>query len=199
MILSVPWRENPFNHKLFSRFPATVDAMEDLPDHLVVDILRRLTDSADLARSRVACRAFNSLSRHVKSLNLLCSSSRYHRSRSPATRSITTPFKSVVRASVCGSIGCGAHLESIFIGVEDAPELSYDNVGDDSGDDLYLTDVGFLREWLPWVCEGLRELSISDFWAQSCWRRSDVLGFVSSCCEFVALHLSLIHRLPCGL
>ncbi|KAK4764649.1 hypothetical protein SAY86_025739 [Trapa natans] len=157
--------------------------MEYLPDHLILDILNRLTDSGDLARSRIACRSFNSLSRHVKFINLVCSSSRYLRSRSPATRSLTTPFKSIVRASIYGSIGSGAHLESISIGVEDVPELSYDNVGDDSGDDLYLTDVNFLREWFPRVCEGLRELSISDFWVQSCWRRSHVLGLVSSYCH----------------
>ncbi|KAJ9167920.1 hypothetical protein P3X46_019509 [Hevea brasiliensis] len=29
----------------------------------------------------------------------------------------------------------------------------------------------------------IRSLSISDFWIQSCWRRSDILALVSSCCE----------------
>lgn len=56
---------------------------------------------------------------------------------------------------------------------------------DDESDDLYLTDVGFVKEWLPKVCGDLGKLSISDFWIQSCWRKSLILSLISSRCEFL--------------
>ncbi|XWS72142.1 hypothetical protein CRYUN_Cryun02cG0014800 [Craigia yunnanensis] len=35
---------------------------------------------------------------------------------------------------------------------------------------------------LPKVCGELTKLLISDFWIQSCWRKSEVLSLISSCC-----------------
>ncbi|KAK6236441.1 hypothetical protein SCA6_011778 [Theobroma cacao] len=150
--------------------------MEDLPQPLVVEILNRLTDSTDLARCRLASKTLNSLSHEVRSVNLLCNLSRYLKSRSLETKAHVTPFKAIfnnlVRESRC--------LNSVSIGVDKSlREISYDDV-DDESDDLYLSDVGFVKEWLPKICGDLRKLSISDFWIQSCWRKSDVLSLISS-------------------
>ncbi|XP_022754919.1 F-box/LRR-repeat protein At4g29420-like [Durio zibethinus] len=153
--------------------------MEDLPPLLVVEILSRLTDSADLARCRLVSKTLNSLSHEVRSVNLLCTLSRYLKSRSPETKAHVTPFKAIfnnlVRQARC--------LNSITIGVDKSlRDISYDDV-DDESDDLYLTDVGFVKEWLPKVCGDLRKLSILDFLIQSCWRKSEVLSLISSCCN----------------
>jgi hypothetical protein len=61
--------------------------------------------------------------------------------------------------------------------------VEYDDVEDES-DDLYLTDVRFVKECLPRIAGQLRSLSVSDFWFQSYWRKSEVLSLISSCCEF---------------
>lgn len=90
-----------------------------------------------------------------------------------------TPFKSIFENLVRNS----RHLESVSIGVDKSlVGISYDDVEDESND-LYLTDVEFVKNWLPWVCEELKFLSISDCWFQSCWRKSEVLAFISSCCK----------------
>ncbi|XP_022729915.1 F-box/LRR-repeat protein At4g29420-like isoform X2 [Durio zibethinus] len=154
-------------------------SMEDLPPPLLVEILTRLNDSTDLARCRLASKTLNSLSNEVHYVNLLCTFSRYLKSRSPETKAHVTSFKAIfnnlVREARC--------LNSISIGVDKSlRDIPYDDV-DDESDDLYLTDVGFVKEWLPKVCGELRKLSISDFWIQSCWRKSEVLSFISSCCN----------------
>lgn len=62
--------------------------------------------------------------------------------------------------------------------------MTFDDLAEEDSDELYLTDVEFVRAWLPRVRDDLETLSISDFWIQSCWRRSDVLALVSSNCKF---------------
>ncbi|KAL4295310.1 hypothetical protein GQ457_12G022560 [Hibiscus cannabinus] len=153
--------------------------MDDLPPSLVVEILSRLTDSADLARCRLASKSLNSLTREVRSVNLLCTLSRYLKSRSPATKDHVTPFKEIFN-NIVGNAQC---LDAISIGVDKSlGNISYDDV-DDEFDDLYLSDVGFVKEWLPKVCGDLGKLSISDFWIQSCWRKSQILSLISSSCN----------------
>ncbi|KAL3532575.1 hypothetical protein ACH5RR_006096 [Cinchona calisaya] len=153
--------------------------MDDLPPAIVLDILSRLGDSADLASCRVASKTFNSLSRDVRFINLHCSFDRYAKSRSPLTRSSITPFKEIFK-TLTSELRI---VESVSVGV-DKPlhTVSYDDV-EDENDDLYLTDVNFVNDWLPRVCDRLRSFSISDFWVQSCWRRSHVLSLVSSYCH----------------
>ncbi|XP_048133936.1 F-box/LRR-repeat protein At4g29420 isoform X1 [Rhodamnia argentea] len=154
--------------------------MEDLPQHLILDILRRLTDSADVARCRVVSKTLNSVSHGIESITLLCSLSRYLKSRSPDTKSLVPPFKSLVASSILS----WRSVDSISIGIDKSLATSCEDMEEDeSEDDMYLMDVGFVEEWLPRVCDGLKALSISDFWVQSCWRRSDVLALVSSCCR----------------
>ncbi|KAM7275051.1 hypothetical protein ACFE04_016917 [Oxalis oulophora] len=152
--------------------------MDDLPPSLLVEILSRLTVSDDLARSRLISKSFNDLSYEVKSINLLCTLSRYLNSRSPQTINDTTPFKSIFSNLVSKSL----NLESISIGVEKSlAGISYDDVEDES-DDLFLSDGDFFKDWGYRVSDKLKRLSISDFWIQSCWRRSDILTLISSCC-----------------
>ncbi|XVF88682.1 hypothetical protein PTKIN_Ptkin19aG0070000 [Pterospermum kingtungense] len=156
--------------------------MEDLPPPLVVEILSRLNDSTDLARCRLASKLLNSLSREVRSVKLFCTLSRYLKSRSPETKAHVTPFKTIFNNLVFEA-RC---LDSISIGVDKSlRDISYDDV-DDESDDLYLTDLSFVKQWLPKVSGELRKLSISDFWIQSCWRKSEVLSFISSCCNGLA-------------
>lgn len=165
--------------------------MEELPPPLIVEILGRLADSAELARCRLVSKNLNALSYEVASVHLICTLSRYLKSRAPETKHLVTPFKAVFSTLVRNS----RTLESVSIGVDKSlGSISYDDVEDES-DDLYLTDVSFVREWLPEIGGGLKSLSLSDFWVQSCWRKSEVLSLISSCCEF-RVHVLCLRAFP---
>ncbi|XP_075474943.1 F-box/LRR-repeat protein At4g29420 [Primulina tabacum] len=152
--------------------------MDDLPPPLLLEILSRLSDSADLARCRVASKTLNSLAPEIRSVNLQCSYLRYAKSRSPPTSVFMTPFKLVFHNLISDL----KTVESVSIGVEKPLRLvSYDDVEDEE-DDLFLTEANFVNSWLPKVCGHLKSVSISDFWVQSCWRRSDVLSRISAYC-----------------
>nr|KAJ0196511.1 hypothetical protein LSAT_V11C700358080 [Lactuca sativa] len=58
-------------------------------------------------------------------------------------------------------------LESVRIGVENPPLDVLNADVEDDGDDLHITDEGFVKEWLPRVSGALKLLSLSDFWVQS--------------------------------
>lgn len=74
-------------------------------------------------------------------------------------------------------------MERVSVGVEKPLRLvAYDDV-EDEDDDLFLSESNFVKAWLPKVCRDLKSVSISDFWVQSCWRRTDVLSLISSYCE----------------
>lgn len=152
--------------------------MEDLPPPLLLEILSRLGDSEDLARCRVASKTLNSIARDIRSVNLQCSYDRYAKSRSPLTSSSITPFKEIFIKLISEL----EIVESVSMGVEKPLRYgAYDDTEDEEAD-LYLSDEIFSMEWLPKVCGGLKSISISDFWVQSCWRRSDVLSLISSHC-----------------
>ncbi|KFK29502.1 hypothetical protein AALP_AA7G142700 [Arabis alpina] len=150
--------------------------MNELPRELLVNILSRLNDSAALARCRVASKTLNSLWREIRSVNLICTLSRYSKSRSIAVTPFKTIFKSLIEDS--------RNIRSVSVGVDKAlREITFDDLNDEDSDELYLTCVDFVKEWLPRVCEDLEILSISDFWIQSCWRNSEILALVSSNCS----------------
>ncbi|KAK7399023.1 hypothetical protein VNO78_10198 [Psophocarpus tetragonolobus] len=154
--------------------------MEELPASLLVEILSRLTDTTDVARCRMVSKSLNTASYEVRWLNLACSMSCYLKSRSPETRHLVTPFKTVFTDLVRRS---SANLESISLGVDRSlGGVSFDDVEDES-DDLYLTDMNFIKDWLPSVSPALKSFSVSDFWVQSCWRRSEALSLISSTCH----------------
>ncbi|XP_027342443.1 F-box/LRR-repeat protein At4g29420 [Abrus precatorius] len=153
--------------------------MEELPPSLLVEILSRLTDSTDLVRCRVVSKSLNAVSYDVRCVSLVCSMSRYLKSRSPETKHLVTPFKTVFKNLVRSS----NNLESVSLGVDRAlGGISFDDVEDES-DDLYLTDFNFIKDWLPSVSHALKSFSVSDFWVQSCWRRSEALSLISSTCR----------------
>lgn len=161
--------------------------MEDLPPSLLIDILSRLTDSTDLARCRLVSKTLNAMSYEVRSLNHLCTLSSYLNSRSPGyANPRAMPFKTVFKDLVRTS----PRLESVTIAVEKSlGRGSYDEFEDDD-DDLYLTEPTFMKDWLSAIGGGLRSISVSDFWSQSSWRRSEALPLISSFCEFFAPSLS---------
>lgn len=162
--------------------PSNLFEMDDLPPSLVTEILSRLTDSADLVRCRLVSKTLNAMSYEVRSLNHLCTlpsylKSRHSRDTNPQAMPFKTVFKDLVRTC--------RRLESVSIAVDKFfGSRSYDEVEDDD-DDLYLTDPSFLKDWLPAIGGALRSISISDFWSQSSWRRSDALALISSFCEFL--------------
>ncbi|XP_043719390.1 F-box/LRR-repeat protein At4g29420 [Telopea speciosissima] len=161
--------------------------MDELPPVLILDILNRVNDFADLARCRLSSKTLNALSYDVRSLNLFCSYDRYLKSKAPGTKDFVTPFKKVIK-KVLKNL---RNIESVAIGVEKPFRGLFDeDDGDDESDDLYLSDVNFVSEWLPEISGGLKSLSVSDFWAQSCWRQSEVLSRISSFCH-VLLKLEL--------
>ncbi|XP_045822669.1 F-box/LRR-repeat protein At4g29420 [Trifolium pratense] len=153
--------------------------MENLPSPLVIEILSRLKDSTDLARCRVVSNTLNEASYEVRSLTLVCSMSRYLKSRSPETKHLITPFKTVLKNLVLRS----PNLESVSLGVDRSlGGISFDDVEDES-DDLHLTDFNFIQDWLPSLSKSIKSLSVSDFWVQSCWRQSQALSLISSTCH----------------
>ncbi|XP_076949738.1 F-box/LRR-repeat protein At4g29420-like [Bidens hawaiensis] len=156
--------------------------MDNLPESLILEILSRLTDSSDVARCRLTSKTFNNLSPYLRSINLHCSLTRYIKSRSKNPNSIT-PFKSIFM-NILSNL---KSVESVCIGTEKPLRgVSYDDV-EDEADDLFLTDDGFVGNWLVKVCGTLRVLSVSDFWVQSCWRRSGLLPLVSEYCHNLTL------------
>lgn len=160
--------------------------MDHLPHPLLLEILTRLHDSTQLTRSKLTCQTLNSLSTQTPSIHLYCSYSRYLKSRSPETMSQTTPFKTIFRKLIENN---DVPIETVCIGVDNELRgLAYDDVEDDC-DDLFLTDSGFVEEWVQRIGEGLKVLSVCDFWVQACWRKSFVLAIVSSYCECTFLLL----------
>ncbi|CAA0840793.1 F-box/LRR-repeat protein [Striga hermonthica] len=152
--------------------------MDDIPPPLLLEILSRLHDSADVARCRVSSRTLNSLAPELRSVHLHCSYRRYSASRSPLTRSSITPFKEVFNKLISEL----RIVETVSIGVDKTlREVAYDDL-EDEDDDLFLSDVNFVGTWLPRVRGDLKSIAISNFWLQSCWRRSDVLALISCYC-----------------
>uniref|UniRef100_A0A0R0JZW6 FBD domain-containing protein n=1 Tax=Glycine max TaxID=3847 RepID=A0A0R0JZW6_SOYBN len=100
-------------------------------------------------------------------------------SRSAETKHLVTPFNTVFTSLVRLS----GNLESVSLSVDRALSgVSFEDV-EDEADDFYLTDINFIREWLPSVSDALKSFSVSDFWVQSCWRRSEALSLISSTCH----------------
>ncbi|KAG9455573.1 hypothetical protein H6P81_000081 [Aristolochia fimbriata] len=159
--------------------------MDELPQLILIEILSRLHDAADLSRCRVASKTLNHLSGDVHALTIICSSDRVLKTRSPGPYRITpfraywmTPFKSIVSSLIFRP----KRLRSISIGFEN----THVRINDDrevEADDLWLTSVDFVSEWLPIIGSGLSSLSISDFWNQSCRRESRVLRLISNSSE----------------
>ncbi|KAK9274519.1 hypothetical protein L1049_021768 [Liquidambar formosana] len=108
--------------------------------------------STDLARRRLVSKTPNTLSYEVRSINIFCSFGLYVKTRSPETKTPITPFKTIFNNLILSS----RSVVSISVGVEKPLRgLSYDDA-----DDLYLTDVNFVKEWLPGVVCGGVEVAV---------------------------------------
>ncbi|KAK2631298.1 hypothetical protein EUGRSUZ_L03123 [Eucalyptus grandis] len=107
--------------------------MEALYDDLILNILGRLPDPAEVARFGTSSRTLNAVARGVTSVALLCSLARYLRSRPPDTRPLVVPFESLVARAVLG----WGPVESVAIGIDYASLAhSFEDVEEDeSGDD----------------------------------------------------------------
>nr|KAJ0195737.1 hypothetical protein LSAT_V11C700358150 [Lactuca sativa] len=158
--------------------------METLPEILVFEILSRVDDSAAVACCRAAWKTFNTLSPGLHSINLQwplsgCIESRSRVSNASSSSQITSPLKTIF-LNLLSNLTV---VESVRIGVKNKPrDLLHVDV-EDKANDLHLTDWDFIMEWLPRVSGSLKTLSISDFWAQSFHRRSNVLFLVSAYCH----------------
>ncbi|GJR26948.1 F-box/LRR-repeat protein-like protein [Tanacetum coccineum] len=156
--------------------------MDKLPEPLFLEILSQFDDLADVSRCQIASKTFKTAYPHLRSINHQCMLKRYLNSR-PSTVSssskVITPFKTVFM----NMISRLKVVETVRIGIDNALlDLSYRD-GEDEADDPHLTDGEFVKLWLPRVSGGMKSLSISDFWLQSCRRRSVVLSLVSSYCH----------------
>lgn len=150
--------------------------LERLPGQVIVDILSRLYDASDLSRCRLASRHLLQLSSHVHSIRFYCTYSRFLRSRAGDK---ITPFKGTVKSILSKLV----QVQSVRFDMEESMQrLSYE---EDEGElsDFWLTDIDFVMEWMPQVAGSLRELCITDFWQQSCWRCTNVLSVISRYCK----------------
>ncbi|KAK9072000.1 hypothetical protein SSX86_008432 [Deinandra increscens subsp. villosa] len=152
--------------------------MDKLPYSLLLQILSRLDDSADVARCRVASKAFDAVFPDHRSINLLCSVKWYINSRSRVSSSQhIKPFKAVILDLISRLIT----VESVSISVEN-PILCVSHHVVPNRDDFYLTDGDFAKEWLPRVSGSLKSLSLSGLPYYSTRRQSDVLPLISAYC-----------------
>ncbi|KAI3754213.1 hypothetical protein L1987_53992 [Smallanthus sonchifolius] len=137
--------------------------MDRLPYCLLLQILSRLKDSADVARCRVASKAFNTVFPGLRSICL-----KQHIN----SRSRVSVFLNLISKLEA--------VESVCI-VLQLPACESDN--------LYLVDGDFAKEWLPRVSGSLKSLSLSGFLCEHQW---NVLPLISSHCHnLVNLRLKL--------
>ncbi|KAJ0495726.1 putative F-box protein AUF1 [Helianthus annuus] len=132
--------------------------MDELPKSLLLEILSRLDDSADVARCRVASKAFNTLFPDLRSINLLCP--RKWRGSSSSTGSSSSLKKVFVdllsKLRIVESVRLRLHLEDAV-------------------------DEDFAKEWLPRVSPSLKSLSLSAL-PYSIVLYSNVLPLISTHC-----------------
>lgn len=160
--------------------------MENLLESLALEILSRLDDSETVACCRMASKTFNSVFPGLQFINLQWRLKWYLESRSRVSSSSnSSQFTPSLKRVFLNLVSNLSALESVHIGVEDPPLDVLNADVEDDGDDLHITDEGFVKEWLPRVSGALKLLSLSDFWVQSSRRRSEVLSLISVHCKLV--------------
>ncbi|KAI3754214.1 hypothetical protein L1987_53993 [Smallanthus sonchifolius] len=144
--------------------------MDKLPHSLLLQILSQLDDSAEVARCRVASKSFDTVFPDLRSINLEYSLKWYNSSRSSVSSDQhIKPFKTVFLELISKL----RIVESVGIGPEHPLGV---------GDDFYLADGDFAKEWLPSVSKSLKLLSISGLRYHS-RRQSNILPLISACCQ----------------
>ncbi|KAJ3699735.1 hypothetical protein LUZ61_003440 [Rhynchospora tenuis] len=137
--------------------------MDDLPSDVLLTILERLPDSADLANCRLASHRLLSLSYHTSSIIL-----------KPHQKHHSVPFK--IRVINLVSL-LAASLVSISISAKGSGSVRGDELVDD------LTDIGFLSAWLPLVGKQLSTLCIVNASIESPVGFSCALALISDTCQ----------------
>ncbi|KAK9072001.1 hypothetical protein SSX86_008433 [Deinandra increscens subsp. villosa] len=145
--------------------------MDKLPHSVLLQILSRLNDSADVACCRVAWKAFDTVSPGIRSIHLQCSKEWYDMaSSSQRIKPLKTVFLDLI-----------SKLETV-----ESVCIVFVHWISRASDDFSLTDGDF-AEWLPRVSGSLKSLSVSNYDTQS---PSNVLVLISAyCCNLVSLKL----------
>ncbi|KAK9072026.1 hypothetical protein SSX86_008458 [Deinandra increscens subsp. villosa] len=168
--------------------------MDKLHDSLLLQILSRLDDSADVARCRVASKAFNAVFPDLRSIHLVCSEKWFINSTSRVSNSRSTVSNSrprvpnsqhhikPLRAVFLDLISKLAVVESVCIDISKRIYFMSHSPGFDS-DDFYLMDGRFAKEWLPRVSGSLKSLWLSAVSLYSDLHQSDVLPLISAYCH----------------
>lgn len=168
-----------------------VVAMEELPEPLIVEILGRLSDARDLARCRLVSRAFRALSYLVHSVSIVS----YPVASQHQSSGTTAPPFTALAGRFLKPL---TRLESVRVAVDEPRLGPFGDGSREEDDDLFLVDVGFISGWIPAICEGLRSISLSSYWPQSCWRKSTALAVISNYCEPLSLTEKKISIQFCG-
>ncbi|MFS7916743.1 putative leucine-rich repeat domain superfamily, F-box-like domain superfamily [Helianthus anomalus] len=113
--------------------------MDKLPESLLLEILSRFDDSADVACCRVASKAFNNVFPDIRSINLVCSCSWCGTSGSVSSSCFKKVFLDLISKLRV--------VESVCIRL-------HDPVGVDP------VDANFVKAWLPRVSQTLKSLSL---------------------------------------
>ncbi|KAK9072002.1 hypothetical protein SSX86_008434 [Deinandra increscens subsp. villosa] len=167
--------------------------MDKLPGSLLLHILSRLDDSADVARCRVAWKAFDAVYPGLRSINLRWSLKWYYSSRSRVSDSQRIKHFQTVFLDLISKLET---VESVSIGVE--KPLSYSLLYES---DSHLTDGDSAKEWLSRVSGSLKSLSISDRFGH---RPTNIFPLISVYChslvklklEFVWLNMHNMNPMP---
>uniref|UniRef100_A0A251V693 Putative F-box domain, Leucine-rich repeat domain, L domain-like protein n=2 Tax=Helianthus annuus TaxID=4232 RepID=A0A251V693_HELAN len=114
--------------------------MDKLPESLLLEILSRLDNSADVARCRVASKAFNNIFPDLRSIKLLCS-----RKWCKNSSSMTSICFKKVFVDLISKLRV---VESVCIRLQEAVDVDP-------------ADKDFAKEWLPMVSQTLKSLSLS--------------------------------------
>ncbi|KAK9077601.1 hypothetical protein SSX86_005938 [Deinandra increscens subsp. villosa] len=151
--------------------------MDKLPHSLLLQILSRLDDSADVARCRVASKEFDAVFPALRSINLRCSPEWYEKvPASPRIKPLKTVFLDLIsKLETVESVFID--LESLIVYLINIPRGSRD-------DDFSITDGDVAKEWLPRVSVSLKSLSILDFSShRASILKSNVLPLISAYCH----------------
>ncbi|XP_076895113.1 F-box/LRR-repeat protein At4g29420-like [Bidens hawaiensis] len=139
--------------------------MDTLSDSLLLQILSRLADSADVARCRVTSKAFNSVFPGLRSINIRCSAREWFRKSGPRVSMKQVFVDLISKLETVESVSIV--LEHTFF------------VDDD--------DLDFAMAWLPVVSQSLKSLTVSGL-----PRGSHVHSLVFFYCQKL-VNLKLVH------
>ncbi|XP_076945877.1 F-box/LRR-repeat protein At4g29420-like [Bidens hawaiensis] len=145
--------------------------MDQLPESLLLEILNRLEDSADIASCRVALKAFNTVFPGLRWVNILCSDKwRMNLWSQP----LKTVFVDLISKQET--------VEWVVIGHESSYLATLHSESHDSN----MIDGDFAKEWLPKVSKSMKYLVIYGLQQRSLHSQSNVLSLISKFCRNLA-------------